>query len=408
MANQLLTIAMITREAVRLWKNTNAFIQNVNQQYDDSYARTGAKIGTSLKIRLPNDYTVRTGPALQAQDTSEVSTTLVLATQLGVDVSFNSVDMTMSLDDYSERILAPMVNNLAGAVAVNVMAGVEGGVCNYVAATDGSGNLLSPNSGTFLDAGALLTLNSSQVSDRKAVLDPRSMARTVQSLTGLFNPASDIARQYKSARIYDALNYLWFEDQTVIKHTGGTYNNLGTVNGANQTGTNLTVNAITGTLVAGDIITVALVNAVNRITKTTTGELRQFVVTANVASGATTIPIYPAIIPPVGVNQVQYQTVTASPANAALVLLVNPLSTSTTPTYRKNIVYAPDAITLAYADLYLPQGVAEAAREQFDGVSMRMIRQYLIATDQEPCRLDVLFGSLWVRPEWACIVADPI
>src|ERR1700753_295130 len=117
MSNSLLTINMITREAVRLWKNSNAFLQNIDMQYDDSFARTGAKIGTSLRIRLPNDYTVRTGPALQAQDTAEVSTTLVLATQQGVDVSFSSVDMTMSLDDYSERILAPMVNNLAGAVA---------------------------------------------------------------------------------------------------------------------------------------------------------------------------------------------------------------------------------------------------------------------------------------------------
>lgn len=404
MANTLLTINMITREAVRLWKNSNAFIQNINMQYDDSFARTGAKIGTSLRIRLPNDYTVRTGPALQAQDTAEVNTTLVLATQKGVDVSFNSVDMTMSLDDYSERILAPMVNNLAGAVAADIMSGVEGGICNYVANTDGSGNLLSPTSGTFLDAGAILDNNSAQVSDRKAVLSPRTMARTVQSLTGLFNPVSDISKQYKSARVYDALNYLWFQDQTVINHAAGTYNGAATVSGAGQTGTSVTTTAISGTLVAGDIITLASVNAVNRITKTTTGELRQFVVTANVASGATSIPIYPAIIPPVGVNAVQYQTVTASPASGAAVLLVNPAST----TYRKNFVFAPDAVTMATADLYMPDGVAEAAREQFDGISMRMIRQYLISTDQEPCRLDVLYGYLFVRPEWGCVVADPI
>ena len=371
---------------------------------DDSFARTGAKIGTSLRIRLPNDYTVRTGPALQAQDTAEVNTTLVLATQKGVDVSFNSVDMTMSLDDYSERILAPMVNNLAGAVAADIMSGVEGGICNYVANTDGSGNILSPTAGTFLDAGAILDNNSAQVSDRKAVLDPRTMARTVQSLTGLFNPQADIGRQYKSARIYDALNYLWFQDQTVIKHTGGTYTGAATVSGAGQTGTSVTTTAISGTLVAGDIITFANVNAVNRITKTTTGELRQFVVTANVASGATSIPIYPAIVPPVGGNQVQYQTVTQSPASGAAMLLVNPASV----TYRKSFVYAPDAVTMATADLYMPDGVAEAAREQFDGISMRMIRQYLIATDQEPCRLDVLYGYLYVRPEWACIVADTV
>src|ERR1700678_193465 len=104
MANSLLTINMITREAVRLWKNTNAFLQNIDTQYDDSFAQTGAKVGTALRIRLPNDYTVRTGPAASVQDTAEQSTTLVLATQKGVDVSFSSVDRTMSLDDYSERV----------------------------------------------------------------------------------------------------------------------------------------------------------------------------------------------------------------------------------------------------------------------------------------------------------------
>jgi hypothetical protein len=126
-ANAILTLGMITRQALRLWKNSNAFIQNVNRQYDDEYAVSGAKIGSTLKIRLPNDFVVSTGAALSAQDTAEQSTTLVVSTQKHVDVSFSSVDRTLSLDDYSERILAPMVNNLAGAVAADVMSGVEGG-----------------------------------------------------------------------------------------------------------------------------------------------------------------------------------------------------------------------------------------------------------------------------------------
>ena len=121
MSNTLLTINMITREAVRLWVNTNSFLQHIDTQYDDQFAVTGAKIGQSLRIRLPNDYTVRSGPVAQPQDTAETNTTLTLATQKGVDVSFNSVERTMSLDDYSKRILAPAVNNLVGAVAADIM-----------------------------------------------------------------------------------------------------------------------------------------------------------------------------------------------------------------------------------------------------------------------------------------------
>jgi hypothetical protein len=207
--------------------------------------------------------------------------------------------------------------------------------------------------------------------------------------------------------MYDALGFIWMKDQTTINHTNGALaQGSATVNGANQTGLSLTVNALANGLNIGDIITIAGVNAVNRITKASTGELRQFAVTANVAAGATSIPIYPALIPPSGGQQVQYQTVTASPANNAAVSPALTLSASTT--YRKNFAYAPEAVTLATADLEIPQGVHEAAREEFDGISMRMVTDYFIGTDQLITRLDVLYGYLWIRPEWACVVADAI
>lgn len=404
MANSLLTINMITREAVRLWKNTNAFMQNIDTQYDDSFAKTGAKIGTTLRIRLPNDFTVRTGPAASVQDTSEQSTTLALATQNGVDVSFNSVDRTMSLDDFSIRVLAPMVNNLAGTVAQDIMNQSEGGVCNAQANFDGSNNVITPTSREFLNGGATLDINSAPVANRKVCNSPRTEARMVDSLKGLLNPVEEVSRQYYTGRMYDALGFVWMKDQTVISHTTGTMVSC-TVHGANQTGLNLVVNAITGTLVAGDILAVALVHSVNRITKTTTGELRQFVVTANVANGATTIPIYPAIVAPVGGQAVQYQTVDVSPAdNATVTPYFNPSAT-----FRKNLEFTPEAITFATADLVIPErGVVEAAREMFDGVSMRMLTAYDVMTDQLITRLDVLWGALYIRPEWVVIIPDSV
>lgn len=405
MANSLLTIDMITREAVRLWKNSNAFIQNVDMQYDDSFAVGGAKIGDSLRIRLPNDFTVATGPALQVQDTQEQSTTLVLATQKHVDVSYSTQQRTMQLDDYSRRVLAPMVNNLTGAVAVDIMSGSEGGICNLVANQDAGNLILSPIASTYLNAGATLDLNSSPIANRKIVNSPRTEARVVAALSGLLNPAPSISRQYVTGRMYDALGFIWMKDQTTITHTNGALaQSSATVSGANQTGLSLTVGALAAGLNIGDIITIAGVFAVNRITKQTTGELRQFVVTANVAAGSTSIPIYPAIVPPVNGQQVQYQTVTASPANGAAVNPTNGLAASTS--YRKNFAYAPEAVTLATADMEIPKGVHEAAREEFDGVAMRMVTDYFIGTDQLITRLDVLYGYLWIRPEWACVVAD--
>ena len=425
MANSLLTINMITREAVRLWKNSNAFIQHVDMQYDDNFAKSGAKIGSALRIRLPNDFTVRSGPAAQVQDTAEQSTSLVLATQKGVDVSFNSVDRTMSLDDFSRRVLAPMVNNLCGSVAADVMSGVDSGgtngagICNYtqngVQSADGAYATLttSPVAQTFLTAGAYLKQNSAPMDAWKMILDPITESRTVAGLAGLFNPSPKISEQYKTGKMAsDTLGFDWYMDQTVVSHTGGTYNGALTVNGANQTGLAITTNANgTGTLVVGDIVTFGTgalstdVHMVNRITKVSTGQLRQFVVTAaNLTSSATTLNIYPALIPfGTGSVQQQYQTVDNSPINGAQINIVNPAST----TYRKNFGFAPEAVTMATADLIMPtKGVEESAREQFEGVAMRMLTAYIPGTDQLITRLDVLYGYLWVRPEWACIVAD--
>lgn len=399
MANSLLTINMITREAVRLWKNSNLFIQNIDTQYDSSFAQSGAKIGTSLRVRLPNDYTVRTGAAASTQDTTEQNLTLTVATQKGVDVVFNSVERTMSLDDYSTRVIAPAVNNLAGAVAADIMSGAEGNACNYVANVDGNNNCLSPTSNEFLLANALLDLNSAPQMDRYVVLDPYSDARTVQSLTGLFNPSSGVSQQYREGKMKNALGFDWFRDQTVIKHTTGTFS-AGTVNGGSQTGSTLTVNAITGTLKKGDIITIAGVNAVNRITKVTTGTLRQFVVTSDVANAATSIPIYPAIT----AGNVAYATVDASPANSAAISLVHKASEVT----RKNFAYYKGAISMVTADLEMPKAVAEAARVALDGISMRMVSQYSVSTDQTITRLDVLYGYIYTRPEWVVVVSDKI
>jgi len=410
MASSLLTINMVTAQAVMIFKNSNAFMQNIDTQYDSSFAVSGAKIGSALRVRLPTDYVVTDGPGLSAQDTVEQSISLPLATQRHVDLTFSSAEQTLSVDDYSERFLMPAMNNLAGNIASTIMAGSEGGVCNMVANVDGSNNILSPTLTEVFLGRALMAQNSAPSLDRKFVLDPTTMARLASSLTGLLNPATDISKQYRDGVVYNAGGFTWMEDQTAIKHVAGTFS-AGTVNGASQTGSILTTNAITGTLNVGDIITIASVNAVNRVTKQSLQTVRQFAVTANVASGATSIPIYPAITPgssqyvsATGLGAVQYQTVDVSPANGAAISLF----TNASATYRKNIQFAPQAITMVTADLVKPAGTVEYSRKEYDGVAMRVLRDYLPGTDQNVTRCDVLFGFVYVRPEWSVIIADAV
>lgn len=387
---------------MELFRNSNAFIMQVDRQFDSEFGRSGMKIGQSLRVRLPNDYQVRSGPALATQGTAEQSVALAVATQKGVDLDFTTVERTMSLQDYSERVLAPAINNLCGAIAADVMSGSEA-ICNMVSRVDASNNTLAPTSAEWLAAGAVLDQNSAPMGSRIVVDDPLTDARTVATLSGLFNPSQRISEQYQTGMVKNALGFDWMRDQTIIKHTAGSFS-AGTVNGASQTGLTLTTNAITGTLKQGDIITIAGVFAVNRVTKVSTGSLRQFVVTADVATAATSIPIYPAIVPAIGGVAQQYQTVTASPANAAAITLVQLAS----EVARKNIVLAKQAVTMAFAELEMPKGVHEVARVTDDSISIRILTDYIPQTDQMVTRLDVLYGYVWVRPEWGCNVLDAV
>jgi hypothetical protein len=403
---------MITKETLRLFRNSNSFLKTINTEYSDQFAREGAKIGASLNIRKPVDYTVRSGPTASYQNTTETYTTLVISTQLGVDMSFSSADMALSIDKFSQRYIKPAVNNLAGSVAAAVMSMVDGGtgqgpVANFVHNVDGSNNTITPSASTWLQAGAILDANSAPRGDgqRIAMIDNLSNARTVSGLSGFYNPQVRISEQSTSGMMNkEFLGLDWYTDQTIIKHTTGTFS-AGALSAAGYVGSTLPVGAITGTLNRGDIISIAGVNQVNRVTKVSTGTPMLFTVTANVASGATSIPIYPALIPSNAGAQVQYQTVDVSPASGAAVTLANKAS----EVYRKNLVYVPEAFTLATVDLpFISKGVVDCARENFDGISMRMITTYDPINDILGTRLDILFGYALLRPEWVVAVADAV
>lgn len=402
MANSLLTISQITRMAIPLFVNSNAFIKNLDRQYDSEFGKNGEKIGSTLRIRLPNDYTTNSGPAISVQDTAEVQTVLTMSDQENIAVSFTTADLLLSMDDFSERILLPMMNNLAGKVAVNIMNNNALAICNMSANLDANGAILTPNDGTYLDAKATMAINSTPPSEQKIINDPRTEARVVTSLAGLLNPASAISDQYYDGVMYKALGATWYSDQTVIKAQTGSATTAA-VAGAGQTGPILTISALIGTLLVGDIISIASVNAVNMVTKQSSGEVRQFVMTVQANNGDTTLNIFPSIIPGVGGNPVQYQTVDVSPVDTAVITPYLPAST----TYRNNFRYSPKAITMATGDLPLPANKV-TARHKYDNVSMRMARDWMVGTDQEITRVDVLFGSLTVRPQWGSRVPDKI
>lgn len=406
MANSIITPTLVVRRAIELFRNSNAFLQMVDRQWQDEFGGpsvAGQKPGSTIQIRLPNDYTVRSGPTAVAQSTTEQTTAFTVATQIGVDIAFSMAERTLSMQDYDVRVIQPAVNALVGGIASSIMTGAEA-IPNLVHNVDGSNNTLTPTLTTWAQAGALLDKLSTPRGQRRVILDPITMARTVASFSGLFNQQSKIGEQYSTAMIKtDVLGMDWAQDPTILTHTTAAYSTLGTVAGAGQSGSTITTSALAGPLNKGDIITFPGAFGVNRVTKATTGQLAQFVVTANVLAGATSIPIYPALIPASAGNPVPYQTVTASPtAGGTIVCLTN-----ANETYRNNFIFHPLAVTLAIVPMEMPtRGVVEAYRESYDGVSIRLITFYDGINDQQITRLDVLYGYKWVRPEWACRVPD--
>lgn len=387
MANSILTPTAVTREILRVAHEKSAFIGTTNLTYDDSYAQTGAKIGTALKIRQPNKYTVRTGKTLNAQDTSETSVTLTLATQKGVDMNFSSAELTLELDDFSKRIINPATSVLVSTLEYDYLAAVTKKVWNGVG-TAGT----TPNSMLmFGQARAKLNQNLAPKDDQRNVqINSDAMATMVNAYSALFHDQMEIKKQYRDGFISRNSGLDWYENERIWTLTTGSDHTTVTVNDASIADGDTAITIAGANLTAGTIFTFADVYAVHPETKQSLGYLAQFTVTDDCTTALTFTPaIYAS-----GANQ----NVDALPANSAALTMVGSASTS----YEQHLVYHKDAFAFVTADLEMPQGVHFASRQNMDGLSIRVVRQYDINNDNIPARLDILHGYEAIRPEWAC------
>ena len=387
MANTILTSSVITKEALRILHQKLNFVGSMNRAYDSSFAQSGAKIGDSLRIRLPNKYTVRSGASLSAQDTVETSTTLQVATQKGVDLNFTSNELTLSLDDFSKRILEPAMAQLSASIESDAFSMIND--VPYAVGANGSAVTFK----NVLEARKKLTDNLAPSNDRTLILNTQDNVDLVDSLKGLFQDSSTIAQQYKEGMVGKTAGYSAIYENTLLPNFSFGAGTGYLVNGASQSGSSLIVDTGTGALPKGTVFTIDGVYAVHPESRLSTGVLQQFVVTANYAGGSGTVSIYPAIT-----ASGAYQTVNAVPADNASITVYASASASVT----QSLAFQKDAFTFATADLIMPKGVDFSAREVYDGISMRVVRQYDINNDAFPCRLDVLYGYKTIRPELAC------
>ena len=399
MANSILTIDMITRKALEILENNLVITRNVNRQYDDSFAVSGAKIGSTLRIRLPDRALVTDGAALQVQDDAEQSTTLTVSTQKHIGVNFTTAELTLSLDDFAERVLKPRISQLASSIDADV-ANAYKEIFNTV----GTPGVSPATALVLLQAQQKLNESAAGMAPRYATVNPAANAGLVNGLSGFFNPTDTISKQFKNGMMgtgvlgFDEINM----SQSIKVHTTGSRAGTILVNGAvsTQGQSTISIDGLTGatdTVTVGDVFTIANVFAVNPQTRESTGSLQQFVVTA-AQTGVSNALANMAISPPIYTSTSALATVNSFPADNAAVTFVGTASTA----YPQNMIYHKDAITFATADLVMPQGVDMAARANHNGISMRVVRAYDINNDRMPCRIDVLYGFSTIRPQMAC------
>jgi len=396
MSNSILTIDMITRKALEILENNLVLTRNVNRQYDDSFAVEGAKIGSTLRIRLPDRALVTDGAALQVQDDNEQYTTLTVASQKHIGVNFTSAELTMQLDDFAERVLKPRISQLASSIDADVANSYKA-----VYSSVGTPGTTPSTSLVLLQAQQKLNENAAVMSPRYATVNPAANAGLVEGMKGLFNPTDTISRQFKNGMM--GMGVLGFEEinmsQSIKQHTTGAWGTTITVTSTVATEGQATLGiSFTGsskTWNVGDVFTIANVYAVNPQTRESTGSLQQFTVTA-AATGSSTATL--SISPAIYTSANALATVDSFPQASAVVTMLGSASSQ----YAQNLVYHKDAITFATADLLLPQGVDMASRQVHNGISMRVVRQYDINNDRLPCRIDVLYGFSTIRPAMAC------
>lgn len=396
MANTLLTIDMITRKALEILENELVLTRQCFRGYDKDYGVAGAKIGNTLRIRLPARYTVADGAALQTQAFTETFVSLPVINQKHIGVAFGLAEQTLSLDDYSERVMRPAMSQLASEIDADVFNTVYSQAYQAVGTpgTTPSTNLV------ILQAGQKLNEAAAPIRDRHGIVDPAAQTNLVNGMTGLFNPTQLISGQFRSGML--GTNLLGFDtvemSQSVANHLTGSRSGAITVTTAVSQGAT-TIN-LTGTgsqtVTKGDIFTIAGIFSVNPQTRKSTGALQQFTVVAtNQASAGvySNVQISPAIY---SAGQ-QQATVTSLPVGGESVVFMGGASTL----YPQNLFFTKNAIAFATAELDLPSDGVKAARATYKGISLTVTKQFNIINYQDICRIDIVYGALMQRPQEA-------
>lgn len=402
MANINLTPDDITRESLRVLHQKLNFCGNIVRDYDSSYAQDGAKIGNALRVRLPIQYNTGTGATIATTtdaDSVGSSTTLTVSSRRHVPLRFTTEELTMDIDDFSSRHIQPAMSKLAAMVEADVLSTA---LLNVAQTIDGTANVGFDD---VMNARKRLNDSLAPMDSRTALMDTQGMVDLVVDNKSLFQDQSQLSMQYKEGHMGRFAGFDFYENTLLPKHTVGAAgaDTDYTVNGDNQEMTfSATSNdPTTDTLVVadgaaavknGDRFTIAGVYDVHHETKDSTGVLKEFTIISGEATGAATWTIAPAMI-----ADGPHKNISAEPADDAVITIVGVAGA----VQNQSLLFQKGFAAFATADLYLPKGTDMASRQVFDGLSLRLVRDYAVISDKVFTRLDILYGFKVLRPELA-------
>jgi hypothetical protein len=401
--NTLLTSSIVLKEALLQLDNNLVMANLVYRDYSDEFVD---KNGATVTIKKPPKYTVRDGATASPQDTTIGSTTVSVDKFKGVDLQFSTLDLTLSVDRFSELHIKPAMRALANQIDGDLF-GLYPAVWNYVGTP-----------GTTMGSFAAVARAAQRMDemampmDRNMVVSPADNYGLLNNMTGLY--INDVAKTaLQKAKLPPLANFELYSGQNVATFTTGARGGTPVVNGASQATTYLASrttnsqtfsvsgasNSITGWAKAGDVFTIAGCFAVNPVTGAALPYLQQFTVLSDAnsnGSGIVSLTISPAII-----TAAPYKTVSAAPANSAALTFVGSASTG----YPQNLAFCKEAFALVNRPLVMPEGVIGAHRETFKGISARIIPYYDGTNDLSNWRLDIIYGVKAVYPDLAARVA---
>jgi hypothetical protein len=272
-ANQFLNTSWVSMEILRLLLNQLVAAEYFNRSWEKDFNKEFAP-GSSVTIKFPWRPTVTDGMGYDPQGIARLSTTISLDQWLQIGFEWDDYEKAVKLERSEEELRENYWDPCAAAMAQEI----DSRCANF--AYQNASNVVGvlgtdPTSvSTYYSAQKIMKQQACPPGKRCALISSSMMASLGSNITSVFHPDDEIVRMWKEGSIGKLAGFSFFESNSLYAQTAGTWASTVTVTGANQSGTALIITGTSGdTIMAGDKISAANVNAVNPMTRRTAGPL---------------------------------------------------------------------------------------------------------------------------------------